>query len=241
MNETRTIIRDYLAVDLETTGLSPQKDRIIEIGAVKYRDGEVIDTFSTLVKTYQMLPERITDLTGITAQMLEKEGVEEEEAILEFLKFAEGCTVILGHNVGFDFGFLKVTAERYGRDFERPALDTLRFAKVLYPELASRTLSAMCEYFGIVQHNAHRAVEDAVSAHLVYQGMLAEFPEYDGFTAVPMTVRVKKQEPMTPRQKNYLQTLLAHHGMEYSAQMDRMTKSDASRLIDKLILTKGRM
>ncbi len=233
------MLTDYLALDLETTGLSPERDRIIEIGAVKYKNGMETERFSRFVKIYQSLPEKIIELTGITDKMLSG-GDEEKIVLTEFLKFAKGMPVLLGHNIGFDFSFLKVAAARFGMEFEREALDTLLFAKKLHPELASRTLSALCAHYKIVQERAHRAVDDAISAHRLYQALAATFPEYD-FLPQPLFYQPKKQEPMTLRQKKYLSNLLHYHGLEYTEEMDSLNKSDASRMIDRLIFTKGRL
>lgn len=234
------MVTDYLALDIETTGLSPERDRIIEIGAVKYKNGEAAGEFSCLVRTYGPLPEKITELTGITDEMLAG-GCEEKTAITEFLAFAKEMPVLLGHNIGFDYSFIKVAALRCGMEFEREALDTLQFAKKLHPELASRTLTALCAHYGIVQEHAHRAAEDAVSAHRLYRALAAKFPDYDGFVPQKLSYHPKKQEPMTPKQKKYLGDLLRQYGMEYTPEMEFLSKSDASRLIDRLIFTKGKI
>ncbi len=233
------MITDYLALDIETTGLSPEKDRIIEIGAVKYKNGRAAGEFSCLIRTYQPLPAKITALTGITEEMLAG-GCDEKTAITEFLAFAEEMPVLLGHNISFDFSFIKAAALRYGMEFEREALDTLRFAKKLHPELESRALTALCTHYGIVQKHAHRAAEDAVSAHRLYTALAAEFPDYDGFVPQRLSYQPKKLTPMTPKQKKYLGDLLRQHGMEYTPEMELLSKSDASRFIDRLIFTKGR-
>lgn len=233
------MITDYLALDIETTGLSPQKDRMIEIGAVKYKNGEAAGEFSCLVRTYQPLAPRITELTGITEEMLAG-GREEKDAVTAFLAFAEDMPVLLGHNIIFDYSFIKTAALRWGMEFERQGLDTLSFAKKLHPELESRALTALCAHYGIVQEHAHRAVEDAVSAHRLYLALTAAFPDYDGFAAQPLFYRPKKQEPMTPKQKKYLLALLKQNGMEYTSEMELLTKSDASRFIDRLIFANGR-
>lgn len=234
------MVMDYLALDLETTGLSPERDRIIEIGAVKYKEGEAVGEFSCLIKICQPLPEKITELTGITKEML-SHGREEREAITEFLEFAKDCPVLLGHNIGFDYSFLKVAALRFGAEFEREALDTLYFARKLHPDLESRSLSALCAYYGIVPERAHRAVEDARSAHRLYGSLVAKFPDYDGFVPLKLAYKPKKQEPMTWKQKRYLCDLLRQNGMEYTTEMDYLSKSDASRLIDKIIFSKGKL
>lgn len=103
---------DYLALDIETTGLSPEKNRIIEIGAVKYRNGQAAGEFSCLVKICQPLPAKITELTGITEEML-SHGQDERTAVTEFLAFAKDDPILLGHNIGFDYSFLKVAALRF--------------------------------------------------------------------------------------------------------------------------------
>lgn len=233
------MITDYLALDIETTGLSPEKDRIIEIGAVKYKNSEAVGEFSCLVRTCQPLPEKITALTGITEEMLAR-GRDEKTAITGFLAFAKDMPVLLGHNISFDYSFIKVAALRFGMEFEREALDTLRFAKKLHPELQSRALTALCAYYGIVQESAHRAVEDAVSAHRLYRALAARFPDYDRFVPQKLLYKPKKQEPMTWKQKKYLGDLLLQYGMEYTPEMEFLSKSDASRLIDRLIFTKGK-
>ena len=231
---------DYLALDIETTGLSPEKDRIIEIGAVKYRDGKQEDSFSCLIQNIQPLPWRIVELTGITDEMLAG-GRKEEEAILAFLEFAEDMPVLLGHNILFDYSFLKVTALRHGKGFERSALDTLQFSRILHPELSSRSLAAMCSYYGIQQEHAHRAVEDAISAHRLYECLQQKFPQFDGFRPTPLCYKEKKREPITPKQKKYLIDLLKYHKIEFTQDMEQLSKSEASRTIDKIILEKGRI
>ena len=96
------MIRDYVALDLEMTGLSPRKDAILEIGAVKVRDMEVTETYTAMVNPGFPVPEHVTELTGITTEMAQQ-GREIHTVLPEFLKFC-GQSVILGHNIGFDFG-----------------------------------------------------------------------------------------------------------------------------------------
>ena len=233
------MITDYLALDLETTGLSPDKDRVIEIGAVKYHEGKRGEQYSCLVRIGMPLPERITKLTGITQEML-AEGVSEQEAVMGFFKFASDMPILLGHNISFDYSFLKVAAVRWEQEFERRGLDTLQFARILHLEMESRSLASLCAHYKIDQGHAHRAVDDAVAAHDLYAALQKAFPDYD-FLSVPLFYKPKKQEPMTLRQKKYLQDLLRSYFMEYTTDMDFLTKSEASRMIDKLILTKGKI
>ena len=104
------MIKDYVCVDIETTGIRPKWDRIIEIGAVKVRDGKVVDTFSELICTGVPIPSRITQLTGITNEMVTGKS-KIEEVLPRFVEFAEN-DLLLGHNIRFDYSFLKQNASR---------------------------------------------------------------------------------------------------------------------------------
>ncbi|MBQ9120536.1 MAG: 3'-5' exonuclease [Lachnospiraceae bacterium] len=230
-------MEEFLALDLETSGLSPEKDRIIEIGAIKYRGEQAIDTYSCLICLPEKLPERIVALTGITDEML-AQGLPEREAILGFLEFAKDMPVLLGHNITFDYSFLKVAALRYGQSFERQGMDTLLLSRRLHTELPSRTLEAMCVHYGIEQKQAHRALDDAKTAWELYRCLRKEFPEQELYPA-PLIYHEKKREPITPKQKKYLLDLVKYHKIEFMQEIDLLTKSEASRMIDKIILAHG--
>ena len=97
----------YVAVDLETTGIGAKREKITEIGMVKVVDGSVVETYHTMVNPHREIPERIVELTGITDEMV-KDAPQEAEAMRSLLRFLEGEEVLLGHNIPFDFSFLKV-------------------------------------------------------------------------------------------------------------------------------------
>ena len=151
---------NYVAFDIETTGLNPKYDKIIEIGAVRVRDGEVKETFSSYVNPARSLPERIVELTGIHDRDVEKAPYIEQilDAFLSFL----GEDVLLGHNLLFDYSFVKKAAVNQKKTFEKAGIDTLRIAKRFLNDLASRNLGFLCEYYHI-ELEAHRALNDAVS------------------------------------------------------------------------------
>lgn len=230
---------DFIAVDIETTGLSPVKDRIIEIGAVKVKNGKKVDLFSKLIDPQIELTERIVSLTGITDDMLEgKERI--ETVIRQFYEFAEELP-LLGHNVLFDYSFLKTAATKEKLCFERMGIDTLFISRVLHDELESKSLGSMCDYYGIVNENHHRAYDDAVAAMELY----FKFENHEKATgevlaAKPLQYRPKKIEPATQKQKNYLLDLLKYHRIEVKQSIDTMTKSEASRLIDGILFQYGR-
>ena len=232
----------FTAIDIETTGLGPEKSKIIEIGAVKYEDGVQKEVFSTLVNPQITgIPARITELTGITDEMV-KDAPCEAEAMGSLLRFLTGETVLLGHNIPFDFSFLKVAAGRLNATFSYAGLDTLVIARQCHPELPSKTLAAMCEAYGITNEHAHRAYEDACTAAQLYFLMEQRFGEVQKELFVPkeLCYKPKKTEPVTKRQITYLQGIIAMHGLDLTPDYPTLTKSEASRLIDNLLSKYGR-
>lgn len=234
----------YLAVDIESTGLSPDSAQMIEIGAVVMEQGSELACFSKLIHIGKALPTKIVELTGITDEMLERES-SEREVMREFMSFCEehcqDCNIILGHNVIFDYSFLKTAAVSLGEGFERQGIDTLLLARKLHPELESRALGAMCECYQIKQRASHRAYEDAKAAAQLYECMKARFQHCDPevFQPVALTYTPKKQEPMTEKQRKYLIDLVTYHQLEIPPYLEEFTKSKASRYIDKIILDHG--
>lgn len=235
-------ILNFISVDLETTGLSAARERIIEIGAVKYREGKPVETFSEFVRQEIPIPERIVALTGITQDDI-KDAPFETEQMTKFLEFASEDTVFLGHNLGFDFSFLAMAAARMGLTIEKQGLDTLKISKKCCYDMDERTLSALCDHFGVVNEAAHRAYCDAKATAEVYLCLLeqygSEYPEV--FRAEPLVYKPKKVEPATEKQIKYLKALLDYHGIEADINYGTLTKSEASRRIDAIILNYGLM
>jgi len=235
------MINEYVALDVETTGLNPVKDRLLEIGAVRVRDGTVCGTYETLIDAGIPVPPGIQELTGITDAM-RRSGKKTQDAIREFLVF-RGELPVVGHNVSFDFGFLKQTAVNEGHRFEAAALDTLKIARRVLPDLPSRTLPAMCAHYGIDPGNSHRALDDARSAHLLLEKMWKEFGQTapEAFVLRQLAYSAKKQSPITNSQKGYLNDLLKYHKIELNVQIEKLTKSEASRVIDGIISHYGKI
>ena len=168
-------MREYVSLDLETTGLEPKKDRIIEIGAVKIRDGQIQETHATLVDPQTKIPERITELTGISSRMVEGKpfGQEAVKGLLDFC----GELPLLGHNIMFDYSFVKHSAVNMGMDFEKKGMDTLKLARNLLPDLESKSLQNLRQYYHLPQEEAHRALEDALTTFRLYERLREEFEE----------------------------------------------------------------
>lgn len=150
---------DFVIVDLETTGFSPRDDEIIEIACVRVRDFKVVDTFTTLVKPKYDLDLFITDLTGITEEMLEN-APEIETVLPKALDFI-GNDIVVGWNVRFDINFIYVNSEKIlNKEFTNDYVNAARIARKLYPDLHSWRLYRVADYFDIDLKKHHRSMED---------------------------------------------------------------------------------
>ena len=156
----------YVVFDIETTGFSPIKNRIIEIGAVKDINGEIRDRFSTFVNPKVPIPFEIEKLTGINDEMV-MDAPAIEEVLPRFLEFCEG-TVLVAHNASFDISFIRENAERQSLPFDYTYVDTVGIARVLLPHQAKHTLDAVCKSLGISLENHHRAVDDAEATSEIF-------------------------------------------------------------------------
>lgn len=232
---------EYLAVDLETTGLDPKRDKIIEIGAVHVADGKEIARFHTMVNPHREMEVRITELTGITNEMVER-APDIGDIIGEFLDFC-GNLPLLGHHVIFDYSFLKRAAVNTGLDFEKNGIDTLKLCRIFMPEGERKNLAAACAFFEIRREGAHRALGDARDAHALFQALAerygAERPE--AFTPKPLIYKVKREQPASKKQKEVLQDLLKYHRIDLPVQVEHLSRNEASRITDRIILQYGRI
>lgn len=234
----------FVCIDLETTGLDPKRDKIIEIGAVKVERGEVTGEWETFVNPERKLKERIVELTGIRDEQLAE--VEKIAKILpEFFDFL-GEKTLLGHCVLFDFSFLKKAAVNERLTFEKLGIDTLKIARKYLKDLESRSLESLCRHYGI-PHNAHRALEDARATVLLYQKLSEEFygkeeeaGEKSLFCPKPLLYQAKRDTPLTIPQKEQLYKLLDKHKLIVDYEVESLTRSEASRKIDRILAEYGR-
>ncbi len=152
---------EMIVFDLETTGLSAANERIIEIGAIKIKNGEILGEFDVFVDPQQRLSPEIVKLTGITDDMLVG-APSETQALEQFYDFCGGDNaVLIAHNARFDTSFLKVAARRCGKSYNFTAVDTLILARAVYSELKSFKLGKLAEYLNVGAFQAHRACDDA--------------------------------------------------------------------------------
>lgn len=163
--------KDYVVFDLETTGISPQWDEIIELSAIKVQDGEIVDEFSTLVNPGRPIPKGASAVNGITDRMV-ADAPQISEVIGLFLDFV-GDAVLVGHNIHcFDMKFLyRAAAEKLGKEPSNDYIDTLYMARKYLPQLSHHKLTDISSYFHISTQGAHRALNDCVMNQRCYEEM----------------------------------------------------------------------
>ncbi|KUO76143.1 MAG: DNA polymerase III subunit alpha [Clostridia bacterium BRH_c25] len=156
---SRSFDDEFIVFDIETTGLSSINDRITEIGAVRIRQGQLVDKFSELINPEMLIPDNITKLTGITNAMVKDKGTI-KDILPKFLEFA-GDSPLIAHNASFDCGFIRAKARELGLEISNIIIDTLQLSRTLLPQLKRHKLNLVCEYLGINLENHHRASDDA--------------------------------------------------------------------------------
>ncbi|MBC7765814.1 MAG: PolC-type DNA polymerase III, partial [Hyphomonadaceae bacterium] len=238
---------EYVVFDIETTGLRTTDDAITEIGAVRVKDGKILDSFSTFVNPQIPIPYKITELTGITDQMV-KNAPPIAEVLPQFLEFC-GDAVLVAHNAKFDVGFINAAANRLGVPFAPCYLDTVKLCRELFPELKRHRLNVVAKHLHISLENHHRASDDAKATAEIFIhciGMLAQqnvvtlhelntvfkdkknIKNMDSYHAVILT---KNQEGL----KNLYRLISASH-LHYFYKRPRILKSLYNSLKEGLII-----
>lgn len=161
-------LNNYTVLDIETTSLDSFNGEILEISAIKVRDKKEVDTFSQLIKTREDIGYFTTQLTGITNEMVLREGKELTEVLYNFKDFLEN-DIIVGHNVNFDINFIYDNMkENINEYLTNDFVDTLRISRKVLPNLKHHKLDTLINYFNLTKRNEHRALNDCVLTNQVY-------------------------------------------------------------------------
>lgn len=250
----QSIDTTYCVLDLETTGFSAANDRITEIGIMKVKNKEVIDQFSCFVNPERHIPERVSQVTNITDDMVKDAETIETifPRVLEFLGDSKD-TVIVAHNANFDVGFLKQNAKRLGYNFDYTYLDTLSLAKDLFPNYKKYKLGKIAENLGIKVEVAHRALDDVDTTVKVFNVMVDMLKEkgtekIEDIDEVAADSEAKKEEYKKLKTfhaiilaKNYvglknLYKLVSYSHLDYFYRKPRILKSMFQKYSEGLIL-----
>ena len=191
---------EYIVLDIETTGLSFRTEKITEIGAVRVKNGEIVDTFECFVNPEIPIPQKIVEITHITDDMV-KDAETIENVMPKFLDFI-GNLKLVAHNADFDVGFLKYNAENLGLTMNNEYIDSLALSRQLFPEFKKHKLGILAEKLGINVENAHRALDDVKTLVKVFIKMLEKNEEQ------PKTRGKKKEE-----KKELYKTLPSYHAI----------------------------
>lgn len=159
----KKIVQNYCVVDIETTGLSYQSDTIIEIGIVKIREGKIVDKYSQLINPQRKISVFITQLTGISDDMVINQPTIDE--IKDEVKTFIGHDIIVGHNTSFDLNFI---ANHLDWEIENEYIDTLQFSRKVYPQFKHHRLTDMVELLHLSQ-NEHRSLADCIATYELYE------------------------------------------------------------------------
>ncbi len=239
---------DYVVFDIETTGFSPINNRIIEIGAVKVKEGKIVDRFSTFVNPDVPIPFRIEQLTGINDSMV-MDAPFIDAVMPEFLRFAEGC-VLVAHNASFDMSFMIENAARLNLPFDPTYVDTVGIARVLLPHQAKHTLDAVAKTMGVSLENHHRAVDDAEATAEIFVKFLPMLKERGADTLTKVNALGEASPDIIKRLPTYhaiilakndigrvnLYTLVSESHLTYYAKRPRVPKSLLLKHREGLIL-----
>lgn len=250
-SKNQDINTTYCVLDLETTGFSATTERITEIGVMKIKDGEVLEEFSTFVNPQKHIPQKVTEVTNITDEMVSS-APKIEEVFPKLLEFIKG-TVLVAHNAPFDIGFLKQNASRLGYEFDFTYLDTLSLAKSLFPEYKKYKLGKIADNLGIKVEVAHRALDDVDTTVKVFNVMMDILKKrgakkVDDVDIVSCDKEAKKEEYKKLKTyhaiilaKNYvglknLYKLVSYSHLDYFYRKPRILKSLYKKYSEGLIL-----
>ncbi len=202
---------DFVVFDIETTGFSPTKNRIIEIGAVKVCGGKIVDRFSTFVDPLVPIPFEIEKLTGITDDMVM--GAEQIDVVLpQFLSFCGDC-ILVAHNARFDMSFIMENCDRQGIAHDFTYVDTVGIARILLPGQKKHTLDAVAKALNVSLENHHRAVDDAEATAEIFVKLIPMMAREGITTLSQMNARGKSSPDIIKKLPTYHAIILAKNNV----------------------------
>lgn len=247
-SRNQSLDSEYVVFDIETTGLSKKHNKIIEIGAVKVKDGEVIDTFSEFINPGVPIPYQIEQLTSINDDMV-KDAPMYDVIVPRFVEFC-GDDIVVAHNASFDTGFVRKNAEELGLKFDNTVLDTMTLSHILLPELGKFTLDRVCKELKVVNAHHHRAIDDAEATAKVFFKLLDMLKERDVKTMDDLNVLGSTSPDAIKKDRTYhgiilakneigrvnLYRLISESHLTYFARRPRMPMSLINRYREGLII-----
>lgn len=223
-------VPDFVVIDLETTGLDPSYDAIIEVGAIRCRDYVPVDEFSELVSPGFSVGSFITELTGISDEMLSS-ARPASAVIPEFFRFV-GDDVVVGHNVSFDVNFLyDIAPDLSLPPFSNDFICTMRFARRLFPDFPHHRLQDLVEQFGIDHINPHRALGDCSAALACYNVLRQRMGECDIYDIAPVKHPLKASEIVSTSDSFDPSHVLFGKTCVFTGTLERMTRREAMQLV----------
>ncbi len=241
---------EYVAFDLETTGLSSQKDEIIEIGAVRMQGGKELERFQTFVNPRRRLEQKIVELTGITDAML-ADAPSIETVLPEFLEFV-GDRVLVAHNADFDTGFIREACRKQGLPYGFASVDTLILSQNLLPHLNKFKLDVVSNALSLPDFNHHRAGDDAVTCGLIFHKLTDKLRELELSRLQeinPAMMGLRSQSRLDNRHARHiilfaknqvglrnLYHLISDANLKYFKRVPRIPKSELLRYREGLII-----
>ena len=223
---------DYTVVDIETTGFDPMFDAIIEVAGIKYKGKNEVDRFQSLVKPdYNEIPDYITELTGITNEMV-ADAPSIKEVLPRFLKFI-GEDIVVGHNAHFDVNFIYDYAGYLElKPFSNDFVDTLRLSKRLYPELKSHKLSALAAHLDVEADGEHRAFADCVTTQKCLSAMDAYAAQNGGIPALAEDLYRKLSKLVVAETSDFnVDSPVYGRTFAFTGTLERMTRKEAMQAV----------
>lgn len=228
--------KDYIVIDLETTGLDPSVDEIIEIGAIKYQNQRKIDVFSTLIQPSHPISDSVSSLTGITNDMLVS-SPSIAEVLTELREFLDGYALV-GHNIHFDINFLYDSYTNYlhvplPNDF----VDTLRIARIVLPNLEHHRLSDLAEYYQIDCVGAHRACTDCTITNQIYCELSNSKIDFSKFNSRPNRYKRRNYSGLSvkdicPTTNNFDKSNPFYNKyVVFTGPLSKLSRSEAAQII----------